>query len=240
MQHEESKKAMLAVFQYMREELDALLEGLTMQERNRQGTLERWSAKDMLAHLVFWYRHLNQQIEKNLAGEKALVSGDYLDQINDGVFYQHLQQSFEEARQEEADAYRKFLKIIIPINADDVCTPGKFTSLGERSLLERALGSHGWHVAAHISDFYQKNGQPEKARALQKDLCERLGQFSCWKANAFYNLACFYALNGLKDEALSRLREAFQEKPELIDWAKQDSDLNGLRNEAEYRALIGE
>jgi len=240
MQHEESKKAMLAVFDHLRKELNALLEDLPIQERNKQGTLECWSAKDMLAHLAFWYRHLNQQIEKSLAGEKALISGDYLDQINDGVFYQHWQQSFEEARQEEADAYRKFLEIISPINADVICSQGKFSSFAERSLLERALGSHGWHVAAHISDFYQKNGQPEKARALQEDLSEQLYQFPCWKANAIYNLACFYALNGLKDEALSKLREAFQEKPELKDWAKQDSDLNGLRNEADYRALMGE
>ena len=53
-----------------------------------------------------------------------------------------------------------------------------------------------------------------------------------------YNLACVYALSGLKDKALPALKEAFALNPGLLEWSKQDSDLNSLRQEPEFLALF--
>ena len=53
-----------------------------------------------------------------------------------------------------------------------------------------------------------------------------------------YNLACFYALGGEKEQALKRLRQAFELRPDLIEWSKQDSDLDSLRDDPGYVALL--
>jgi hypothetical protein len=110
--------------------------------------------------------------------------------------------------------------------AADLSDPQKFAYLEGRSLLERILGTYGYHTAAHLSDYYVKTGRFQKGRALQENLTERLCAFPVWKANAIYNLACFYSLNGLSKEAIEKLKIAFDEKPGLIEWSRQDSDID--------------
>ncbi len=58
-------------------------------------------------------------------------------------------------------------------------------------------------------------------------------------AAATYNLACFYSRVGRDDEALDRLRRAFDLDPELKKTAQTDPDLDRIRNHAELVALIG-
>jgi hypothetical protein len=231
------KSEMLVVFTFVRKELDDLCDGLTPQEKTLRGSLQCWSVKDMLAHLAFWESHFNRQLEKGLAGQPVPVSGNYLNQVNDGVLLEHLDQPFEEARADEEGAYQYFLNLIEGISAEDLADVKKYPYLEGRSLLDRALGSYGYHPAAHISDHYLQAGQVEKARSLQETLTERLCQFPSWKTNSIYNLACFYSLNGWKDKAIEKLTIAFAEKPDLVDWAEQDSDMDPLRELAAYQAL---
>ena len=121
--------------------------------------------------------------------------------------------------------------------ADEINNKKKYEYLNDRTLLDNALGTLGWHVVHHISDFYYKNGKKEKAIAQQEIITMRLNVFPSWKANAIYNLACFFALNGEKDRAIKSLKNSFVDPPELIEWSKSDSDLDGLRDDADFKAL---
>jgi tetratricopeptide (TPR) repeat protein len=234
----DQKNEMVKLIEFVRRELDALCDQLTAEEKTRRGSLQMWSAKDMLAHLAFWNSHFNRQAVNALEGKNVPQAGDYTNQLNDGVLYEHLDQPFEEARADEAAAYRQFREIIDRTPAADLSDPQKFAYLEGRSLLERILGTYGYHTAAHLSDYYVKTGRFQKGRELQENLTERLCAFPVWKANAIYNLACFYSLNGLSKEAIEKLKIAFDEKPGLIEWSRQDSDIDPLREMAEYRALI--
>jgi hypothetical protein len=49
-----------------------------------------------------------------------------------------------------------------------------------------------------------------------------------------YALACELALLGRREEALERLRLAFEVEERTRDWAKQDSDLDSLRDDPEF------
>jgi tetratricopeptide (TPR) repeat protein len=51
-----------------------------------------------------------------------------------------------------------------------------------------------------------------------------------------YQLACFHALAGDRDEALSHLRVAFENDPRTREWAKSDEDLASLRDAPEFAA----
>ena len=52
-----------------------------------------------------------------------------------------------------------------------------------------------------------------------------------------YNLACVYALSGLKDQAIQAVKESFPLNPYLVEWSKKDSDLDSIRQEPAFLAL---
>jgi hypothetical protein len=215
-----------------------LIDGLAEDQKNARGSMARWSAKDMLAHLAFWGSHFNEQLEKAQANEPVPMAGDYYEILNDGVLLRSLDKPFEAARKEERSAFEKTVKLLEGIEADDLCEPKFLEFLNNRPLIDRALGTECWHVLSHISDFYVKSGDLPKAEALQLSYTEKLKSFPGWRANSLYNLACFYALNGMKEKAFVNLELAFKERPELKEWAQKDADMKPICEEAEFKALV--
>ena len=55
-----------------------------------------------------------------------------------------------------------------------------------------------------------------------------------------YNLACAYARLGKKEEALGHLRRAIKTDGDFRDNAKDDPDLDSLRDEPEFSAIAGQ
>ena len=54
---------------------------------------------------------------------------------------------------------------------------------------------------------------------------------------AIYNLGCFYARNGEADRAIAAVGEALPLIPSLVEWSKQDTDLDSLRDLPAFQAL---
>ena len=54
-----------------------------------------------------------------------------------------------------------------------------------------------------------------------------------------YDLACYYALNGMKGEALDALQQALEEAPNFKRMASEDSDLVSLRDEPAFKKMVG-
>lgn len=55
-----------------------------------------------------------------------------------------------------------------------------------------------------------------------------------------YNLACLEAVQGRRDSALEALRNAVAARPDVAGWARDDDDLESLRDDPEFRALVGD
>ena len=105
-------------------------------------------------------------------------------------------------------------------------------------MVDNALGTFGWHISHHISDFYLKNGHSEKAVEIQEKYSQELHKFPSWEANAIYNLACFYAQIDEKEKAIINLKAAFLLKPDLVGWSKKDKDLDKLKDDVDFKALL--
>ena len=232
------KKEMLALFMSLRKELAEVLKNLNEPQKQECGSLQRWGVKDMLTHLAFWGDHFNRQIEAARAGSPVPDAGDYYEILNDGVLLRNKERTYEEARKKEEDVFIRSIELLESETPDDLVDPNKYAHMKGRSLLDRALGTECYHVAAHISDYYLKQGFYDKAAALQEEYTEKLLAFPGWDANAYYNLACFYSLNGKFEKAFTNLEQAFKVKPDLKDWAKKDPDIDPLRSEPEYQKLI--
>jgi len=238
MENNQLKDALLDFLELIKNEITAFERGLTEEQKKEGGSLNKWSVKDILSHLVFWGNHFNSQAEKARNGEKVPQVGDYFDQLNDGVLIEHMEQPFSEALIELERSFQESTAILKSFSADELNDKNKFEYLNDRTLIDNALGTLGWHVSHHISDFYVKNGQIEKAIDLQEKYTKRLRGFPTWEANAIYNLACFFVLIGEKEKAIINLESAFLAQPDLIEWSKNDNDLDALREDTDFKALF--
>ncbi len=98
-----------------------------------------------------------------------------------------------------------------------------------------------YHPLYHLAETYRDRGDREQAQALVVEATDgmaSLSEESPFVGTYAYNLACFYTLGGEKEQALKRLRRAFELRPDLIGWSKQDSDLDSLRDVPGYLALL--
>jgi mannose-6-phosphate isomerase-like protein (cupin superfamily) len=53
-----------------------------------------------------------------------------------------------------------------------------------------------------------------------------------------YNLACCEALAGRKEDAIGHLRTALERRPQLKELAREDSDLDAIREEAGFAEMV--
>jgi len=54
-----------------------------------------------------------------------------------------------------------------------------------------------------------------------------------------YQLSCYYALAGEGDEAIAFLERAAAQSPDVVEWARGDSDLDSIRGRARFTDLVG-
>ena len=57
--------------------------------------------------------------------------------------------------------------------------------------------------------------------------------------DAYYNLACLYALKGEKARSLTHLKKAISLDASVGEWAKKDRDLQNLKGQTEFQEITG-
>jgi hypothetical protein len=80
-----------------------------------------------------------------------------------------------------------------------------------------------------------RESDPEAARAIFAEGFEAHPD----SAGLHYNLACFEAIQGNRDAALASLRRAGELNSEMPEYAREDADFVSLRDDPEFRALVG-
>ena len=107
------------------------------------------------------------------------------------------------------------------------------TVLAVGSTIGKAYEAGGWEVWAEFHPAYEA-GDYEAVISGARETLEASGY-----ATPLYNLACCEAMTGRTDDAIGHLRIAFERRPSLVEIAKEDTDLDSLRDEPEFRALVG-
>jgi mannose-6-phosphate isomerase-like protein (cupin superfamily) len=106
------------------------------------------------------------------------------------------------------------------------------TVLAIGSRAGRPYEAGGWEVWAEFHTAYEA-GEYEAVIARAREALEASGY-----ASPLYNLACCEALAGHKDDAIGHLQLAFERRPSLRDLAREDTDLDPLRDEPAFRELL--
>ena len=90
----------------------------------------------------------------------------------------------------------------------------------------------GWEIWAEFHPAYEA-GDYDAVIAGARETLEASGY-----ATPLYNLACCEAMVGRKEDAIGHLRVAFELRPSLRDLAKEDTDLDPLRDDPAFRELV--
>jgi len=91
----------------------------------------------------------------------------------------------------------------------------------------------GWELWAPIGQLYQE-GRYEEAADRARDLAAAHPQYPA----LLYNLACCESLAGRKADAIKHLRLALERSDRVRSYLDGDSDLDPLREEPEFQALL--
>lgn len=217
------------------------MDGLSDQQRSRSGTQEDWSPKDALAHIAAWSSRLAKNIALTRDGKTPTRNEDF-DHENAEIFAAYEHCTWEEVAAMLAQGHEDVVKQVEMLGEYGLESSEALPWLEGRPVWRNIVGNSFAHPLIHLSEFYQKLGQDQKAGELLGEMATGylgLDDDPQWQATGHYNLACSYALLGRKEQAIHELRIALELFPDFREWSLEDPDLRSLREEPEYQALYG-
>lgn len=214
------------------------LASLTADDRAEQGTFERWSARDTVAHANHWQDFHSQRADAWANGD-AIETAPQFDQANRKV-YEHFSTVDWDAVEAFAEtAHDNMVATLAELKEDQLTGPAIGTE--SQPFWQYSLGTFYSHKLLHYSDFYLKRGRKSEASKLWSEWAERvapLDESTDWQGFVRYNAACSLALAGDRDGALDSLRHAIQLRLGLRSWSRHDSDLAILHDDPRFRDLF--
>jgi rhodanese-related sulfurtransferase len=239
------KQSILDLLLFARQQEQKLVDSLSDTERNARGTPDAWLAKDFLANIMHWKELQTQKLAAVCRGEVPPIWKDMevVHHINSQTFTHYHGYTFEEIQQKAGQVFHAFVAQVEKMSEEELNEPGHYAwQEGER--LRNEILQHGvWYPCDQLTTFSLQQGHRQFAFDLQEALLEAVRK-SALPAEGIgitiYNLACFYARNGEFEKAILLLPEALQLRPPLIEWAKHDSDLDGLRANPAFQSIFAD
>src|SRR5262249_36650562 len=182
-----------------------LVARLSDEEREALGTPERWSPKDVVAHITFWKRCSTLRLLALKRGELLPDFADY-QRLNEETFARELLRPWTELL---ADTERVFADLVAATEGftEDELTTAQAALEGRR--LWQAIAGNGYeHPMVHLAQLYIEQGRVDWALELQER--HALGLLSLddspeQQGAVHYNHACILALAGQTERALTLL-----------------------------------
>jgi hypothetical protein len=200
---------------------------------------ERWTAKDVIAHLNTWREHGARTLDAARLGEpfEGPANDTDVDARNAEIYEAHREDSAATVR---AAARTSYATLIAAVNACSESDLVRERPNNRGPVWHVVPGNGHGHVAQHLSYWATEHGNPAGAEeaatwgyALDTEL------FPEAKPVADYNLACFYARGGHADKALPLLQVALRARPDLRTFALEDADIAPIRDDPRVQSLLG-
>ncbi|MEO7002574.1 MAG: maleylpyruvate isomerase N-terminal domain-containing protein [Ktedonobacterales bacterium] len=243
MGNELTKDEMLALLKRGRAERQAFVAGLGDTERAAPGEPNSWSAKDHLAHMLFWQRVMIERLDYAARGEAPPDSEalDDFDARNAENFERERNRSLPDILSDFTSADAELTQRMQAFPLADLLDPHKYPDREGTPLWDGVLGNGFLHPQAHYAQYYLERGDVDHAtevyQAAARTAAKLFGDSPTY-GSVLYNLACFYAVSGRREQALYTLREALPMNPGLLGWAKEDPDLTSLHDKPGFEALV--
>jgi hypothetical protein len=233
------KRALIALLERGRQEEHRVWDQLSEAAREARGTPDAWEMKDVAAHVAEWKDRDASRLDSARDGLTPEETRDF-DAANAGIFEAHREESWGEVMDFEARAFEHLISSVEAFTEDDLFDQTAFEWTNGRSLAWFAAFAGYQHPQSHLSDLLIRDGNlagSEEAQIRIVDAMDAVDDSPRARGTNLYNLACFYALHGMPEKALENLSKSLRLRPDLMDWSKQDSDLDSLRELPAFRAL---
>ncbi|MEM8536141.1 MAG: hypothetical protein AAGF95_35275 [Chloroflexota bacterium] len=233
----------ISLTDFVHDESRRLIDNLPAEQREAVGSLQQWSAKDELAHLVYWIEVLGSNIEAQIDGQPLTDTSDSL-HMNDEAWHIRKDWTWEKVDNALEQALSHVKEQLTRLNSADLIDPQRFTIEYQNDhpypLLHSLVYDLIDHPVLHFTELYCKTEQAEKATALVERtlvLLEQRGDPHLLTTTR-YNAACTYAAVGNPSRALVLLHEAQTNDSSIGTTAKADTRLQSLWELSDFKVLV--
>jgi len=233
------KAKLVGLLQHVHAEEQAFVARLTEIERSAEGRPDCWAAKDALAHLAEWKARMAARLTAAATGGTPATYDD-IDHANAEIFEKYHSLSWGEIIAASEKAQASLLESMQALPESDLIDAQRFPWLRGQPLWRGIAGNGCSHPLSHLAEFLVKRGDDDLAAGLQETAAAALAELDespDWQSVTTYNLGCYYAIAGQKEQAIAKLKEALQLNPDLKEWAKQDPDLVSICQDPGFQAI---
>jgi tetratricopeptide (TPR) repeat protein len=233
-----SKNQLISIIESAIQEFRGLGDYYTAEKLEQKGSLRQWAVRDDVIHCAYYIRQFADRLAWPRDHEKVDGS-DYL-KVNDEVWEAHQSENWQAALQMLEDACRSVIAGLEPLSSEELNDNAAFTWLGGQSVAQYIPGLIFVHGLMHIQYGFMREGMTDAAIASADKafkLVDNIDSSEVGRGRNLYNKACSYALAGRKSEAITMVKEAVKLAPNLLEWSKQDSDLDSLREDPQFKAI---
>jgi hypothetical protein len=209
----------------------------TEADRSFEGSFEKWSAKDAIAHANYWQDVRTRRAASWIDGQELEPLPHY-EQANAQAYTEFAKHTWEEIEAFAQQTHENLVSLVIGLNEETLIGPSEESD--DRKVWESLVGSAYTHKLAHYAELYADRGQQESTSRLWSEwagLVSPLDDGAEWQGGVHYNAACSLALAGDRPGALKELERSLELRPSLRSWSRRDSDLESLHDLPEYKAL---
>lgn len=218
-------------------------ETLPAEERERGGTVDAWAPKEYIGHIAYWRDREMERVQARGRGEEGWSYQDF-QPMNTESFPELAANTWEQAMERSRQSTEALVGAVEALPDGVLLAPARpATDFGTVSLLEMVANNGYTHPQQHLAEMCVARGDLAGAARIQRRALDALIALDAGPeiaANSRYNLACALAASGPRAEVIGLLREAFAGNPRLIGFARQDTDLDPLRDDPAFQALVVE
>jgi len=198
-----------------------------------------WTAKDQLAHLMAWRQVAAAELDAVRTGGPGPDVSDDDDLENAKIYEATHHQTAASLRDAGKRSWDQLAAAVGACSEEDLAKPR--TRQPGQPVWQVVSNSSYSHLAEHLGSWAADHGDETKAEEAAKwghDQAVAAFPDAPGRGVAAYNLGCFYAKRGRAGEAIPLLRTGIELRPDLREWARQDSDLDPIRTVPEVAALL--
>jgi hypothetical protein len=194
-----------------------------------------WTVATTMFHLVKWRERLITSLEDLRDGRPPVPPPENVDELNDSELTGAAGVPLAESARRADELLASLLAVYESVGERP------FHWYRRRTTAEAVLGNSYTHPRFHITAYLRENGDMENALQLCEATVSELRRAEAAApilGNEQYNLACALVGLGRRDEALAQLAEGVSLLPRLKEFATTDPDLEPLKGDPRFEALI--